>query len=195
MRDYSKLIELAKKNNGIIYTKDVVKKRIPRDYLSYAVKDNVLDYHSLGVYVLKSTLVDEYSILQNKYKHIVFSHATAGYILNLTKRDPLVTEFTVAYGTNTSKFLRMGYCVHTSRTYDMGITSAKTILGNQIKVYNAERTVCDMFNPRIEADEEVKFEILSNYILGEGKNLNKLNKYAKILKVDKYIESGVKVLL
>lgn len=43
MRDYSKLLELAKENNWIVRTKMAVENKIPKNYLKFAVDDIVLE--------------------------------------------------------------------------------------------------------------------------------------------------------
>lgn len=43
MRNYSKLLELAKQNNGYVFTKDLSQNKIAKDYLKFAVKDGILE--------------------------------------------------------------------------------------------------------------------------------------------------------
>lgn len=51
MRNYSSLLELAKKNNGYVFSKDVVKENIPKSYLKYAVEDGVIEKIAQGIYI------------------------------------------------------------------------------------------------------------------------------------------------
>ena len=55
MRNYSSLLELAKSNNGYIFTNDVVKKNIPKSYLKYAIEDGVIEKITHGIYILHET--------------------------------------------------------------------------------------------------------------------------------------------
>lgn len=59
MKDYSKLLELAKEKNGIIQTKMAVENNISKHYLRFAVQDNVLEKVRNGIYITPETMEDE----------------------------------------------------------------------------------------------------------------------------------------
>lgn len=52
-------------------------------------------------------------------------------------------------------------------------------------VYDLERTLCDMWNPRYKASVEVKQEALKEYMTSTSRNTNKLRRYMDILKSPK----------
>jgi predicted transcriptional regulator of viral defense system len=196
MLNYDKLMALAKANNGIILAKRVVEAKIAKDYLSHAVKDGVLEKVARGVYVLKGTLVDDYYLLQLKRSKAVFSHTTSAYLNHLTTRDPIVLSLTVPTEYNVSDLITAGhkvYFMHRTK-YAIGIIESKTMLGNKIKIYDAERTVCDLFSARYAGDPYIALESLKSYLQSSEKDLHKLMDYAKQLGVEKTLREKIEVM-
>lgn len=66
---------------------------------------------------------------------------------------------------------------------------------NTFKIYDVEKTVVDLvsFKEKIGI-EEVK-EVLTNYLKREGRDLNKLIRYAKLLNCEKTLSTYLEVLL
>lgn len=85
---------------------------------------------------------DEYYILQKKYPNVIFSYNTALHILNLTNKTPSEIDITVPI----DKRVRGNYNVHrvSNNYYEIGIIEVVSTFGNLVKVYNAERCICDM---------------------------------------------------
>ena len=89
MRDYSKLLKLARDNNGIIQTKMAVENNISKHYLRFAVQDKVLEKVRNGIYITPETMEDELYFLQLKSKNLIYSYETSAYYNGLTTRNPL----------------------------------------------------------------------------------------------------------
>ena len=102
MRNYSKILELANKNNGIILTKNAVKNIIPKPYLKYALEDEVLEKIVSGIYITKETIADTKYLLQIKHSNLIFSYETSAFYNHLTTRDPLNLSITTISGNNIS---------------------------------------------------------------------------------------------
>ena len=67
--------------------------------------------------------------------------------------------------------------------------------GNTFKIYDIEKTVCDIvFYKNMVGVEETK-EILTNYLNREDRKLNKLIRYAKDLKCEDKLNAYLEVLL
>ena len=67
--------------------------------------------------------------------------------------------------------------------------------GNDIVVYSMERTLCDMFNTRYEADEDVRLQAIVKYMKRADKNIPKLLNLAKKYNVLDKLKTYVEVLL
>ena len=64
MRDYSKLLALAGKNNGYIFSKDVASLNIAKDYLKFAVQDGIIEKVAHGIYIEKDNFIDTLFVYQ-----------------------------------------------------------------------------------------------------------------------------------
>ena len=198
MRDYSKLLKLAKENNGIIQTKMAVKNNIPKDYLHFAVQDKVLEKVKNGIYITPDTMIDEMYFLQLKSKNLVYSYETAAYCNNLTTRTPLTLSITTTKGNNVSAIksnYQLNFHFVSKEKFNLGLITTKTIYGNSINIYDKERTICDMFSRNYVGDRYVVNESLKTYVKMKDKDLIKLLRYAKLLGVEKKIKDKLEILL
>lgn len=79
--------------------------------------------------------------------------------------------------------------------YDMGVTTCKTVFGNEVRCYNAERTICDLVKARNKTDVETLSSAIKNYAASVNKNVALLDSYANALNVLKEIQIYMGVLL
>ena len=78
--------------------------------------------------------------------------------------------------------------------YEPGIEHVE-IQGHSVKVYNREKTVCDIFRYRNKLGEDMALEGLQNYLNRLDSNLNELSKYMKICRVRTVMEPYVKAMV
>ena len=67
--------------------------------------------------------------------------------------------------------------------------------GMKIKVYDIERTICDIIKNKNKVDGEIFSKALKEYARSKNKNLSKLTKYAKIMKIEKKVSEYMEVLI
>lgn len=198
MRDYSKLLKLAKENNGIIQTKMVVENNISKHYLRFAVQDKILEKVRNGIYITPDTMEDEMFFLQLKSKNLIYSYETSAYYNDLTTRNPLTLSITTIRGNNTYSLksnYQLDFHFVDKDKLNLGLTTTKTIFGNSIKLYDKERTICDLFSRSYNGDKFVVNESLKSYLKMKDKDLTKLLKYAKKLGVEKELREKLEILL
>lgn len=186
MTNEEKIIKLLNEKNGYITTEDIIKLNISKPSINVYVKKGIIEKVSRGLYIDSNIIKDEYYILQRKYSSAIFSYNTALHILNLTNRAPMKLDITVPR----NKKVRGNYNIHrvSKKYYSIGITEVISPYGNVIKVYNAERCICDMLRNEDEFDIELKNRILNYYFNSKEKDIDKLLEYAKVFKVyDKVI--------
>ena len=68
-------------------------------------------------------------------------------------------------------------------------------LGNTVKSYNAEKTICDLIKHKDKIQFEVYVKALNKYAKSNDKNINKLMEYARILKIENKVRSQMEVIL
>jgi len=70
--------------------------------------------------------------------------------------------------------------------YSVGIETVDTEIGS-FKIYNREKTVCDLFRMRKSMGEDIAIESLKNYLISTNNNVSSLMKYAQTLRVQNLI--------
>ena len=78
--------------------------------------------------------------------------------------------------------------------FEPGITHV-VIDGQNIKMYDRERSVCDAIRYRAKVGDEIAIEVVRNYINTENRNIDKLMKYANQLRINKIMGQIIKPLL
>lgn len=79
--------------------------------------------------------------------------------------------------------------------HKLGEIHLKTTMGNIVRTYNPERTICDLLRSRSRIDEETVISAVRRYVGSEDKDLNLLADYASLLGVSKILKRYMEVLL
>jgi predicted transcriptional regulator of viral defense system len=192
-----KIQEILMEQNGIIFTSDLAKFKIPRTYLSIMEKKGEIQRISRGVYSTSNQMVDEMVSLQARYKGAIFSHETALYLQELTDRSPLFYSVTVPAGYNATLLKGSGAKVYfvNRGLYLLGLITMKSPHGNNIKTFNLERTICDVLRSRNQMDVQFVNEALKKYVVHKSRNIDQLFNYAKEFRIQKITREYIEVLL
>lgn len=193
MNNEEKIKEFLKNNYGYITTSDFLNLGINKPSIQTFIDKEIIERVSHGLYMDTKLFKDEYYILQKKYPLAIFSYNTAFHILNLTNRTPNEIDITVPR----DKRVRGNYNVHrvSENYYKVGIIDTVSPLGNPIKIYNAERCICDMLRSENEFDLELQNRILNYYWNSKDKNVDLLLKYAKIFNIYDKVNTIVEVMM
>ena len=147
-----------------------------------------------GVYASSDKDINEFWLLGQRYKNGIFSHNTALYFYNMTDRTPL--HFDMTFPSNNRVKNELLKCHYIKKElHQLGLTSIKLKDGLEIKVYNVERTICDIIRDRNKIDSQIFNNAMKEYLKRKDKNLKRLYEYAKIFKIDKILEKYMEVLL
>lgn len=197
MTSYDKILKMIESNNGYITTKEIVSNKIDRKFLSNMVKKGMLVRISRAYYGLPSYIEDEYYKLLSKSKNARFSMATALYLHNLSDRTPLVYNITVPFGYSGSLQKEKNVILNfvKKEILDLGVIEMTSPFGMKIKVYDIERTICDIIKNKNKIDAEIFSKALKEYARSKNKNLTKLTKYAKIMNIENKVREYMEVLL
>lgn len=196
--DYIKKLEdLIKENNGTIVTSDLDKYNIPRIYLTKLMDMGKIERVKRGIYVAVGEIEDEMFYMQAKYPKLIYSHETALFIHQLTDRNPFEYAVTVPSGykapQNVSDNNKIYYIKR--ELHLLGVVTAKTSFGNEIKVYDVERTICDILRSRERIDIQIISQALKDYVRLKTTDFNKLSEYAKVFRVNEILKKYMEVLL
>jgi len=78
--------------------------------------------------------------------------------------------------------------------YEQGIVEIKTQSGI-IKIYDMEKTICDLFRYRDKLGEDIAFESLKNYLSRKDFDLTKLRNYAQKLRIKTVLLPYIKAII
>ncbi len=197
MTNAERILEILKKNNGVITTSEVTASGISRGSLKHLVDTGVLERASRGVYQLADVWDDEMYHLQVRYKKGIFSGETALYLHDLTDRTPSRFQMTFPNGYNLTNVKKENIRCNRviKKLYDMGVVEIKTPAGNIVRTYNMERTLCDILRTQSNADIQIVSDAFKRYARRNDKNIPLLSKYAKELRVETKLRSYLEVLL
>ena len=188
-----KLKNFFKKNHGYITTKEIENIGISKTLIPELIKQKVLRKVAYGIYIDNNLIEDEFYILQKRFSNIVFSYNTACYLLNLSDRVPYKIDITTINHNNINEGLNIHYV--SKDKFDIGIIEIESPYSNPIKIYNAERCICDLLKNPNAVDLEVYNKIVNNYFKQKNKNLTTLERYSRIFNVHKKFEYIMEVLI
>jgi predicted transcriptional regulator of viral defense system len=81
------------------------------------------------------------------------------------------------------------------KCYQLGVETIKARYG-EFRVYDVEKTICDMFKYRKKIGEDLAIEGLQNYMgTRKGRNINKLMRYADVCRVKAVMSPYIKAML
>ena len=78
---------------------------------------------------------------------------------------------------------------------DIGKIIVQDNCGNDIPMYDLERTVCDLMRSRNSIEVQEFNSVIKAYVARKDKNLNRLMEYAKLFRVENVIRRYMGVLL
>jgi len=194
--NYLRLEKIFKTNGGFITRQDVDNAQIPSWFLSDFVKRNSLNKVAPGFYAEDKYIADEYFIFQRRYPKYVFSGMSALYLLGLTDKIPTYLEVTAPQSYHPSRKNIDSLLIKrisNPAIYELGIKETKTMFGNCVRVYDEERTICDLIKYRDKYDAEVFIKAIKLYIRKKNDQA-KLFKYAKEIGIEKRVYEVVEVV-
>ena len=196
MNNEEQILNLAKDNNGYITTSMVEENGIKRQFLSYLVKKGKIERVDRGIYILPEEPEDIYFILQNKSKKMVFSHITALRFHNLSDRIPHIIDITVTneYRGSLQDKKDINLFRIKKEFIDLGMIYVKSPYGNLIKIYDLERSICDIIRNKKNIELELFNKAIRGYYNKTNKDQIKLFDYAKKLGIELEVLNTFEVL-
>ena len=188
MNYIAELTDIAREHGGIIETKVAAQRGISKAMLYKLCKANKIQRIVKGQYILPDELEDELLSISRRSAQIVFSHETALFLHGISDRTPFEHTITAPSGCIPSAAIK-------PELFTLGRTEKKTPAGNLVPCYDLERTICDCVRSRNKLGTETFLTALKLYAASPKKDLNKLNSYAKQMRVANVLRQYLEVLL
>ncbi len=197
MSRFDILDSLVEDGNGYLCTSQVLAKGISKPTLADYVNKRNMARVAHGVYLAEDAWSDELYLLYLSNRRIVFSHETALQLHGLMEREPKRISVTVKAGYNASHLRKKGILVYQVKEdiYEFGAAKGQTSFGNEVRVYDMERTICDILRYKESMDVQIFQYAMKEYMASEHKNLNHLIAYAKRFNIEATVRTYTEVML
>ena len=197
MTKAEKLSDLAELRNGYLSITEAQGLGISRTYIQEYISANGFERVARGLYKSHDVWTDYLYIISLKNERAVYSFDTALMLNGLTEREPSDIFVTVSRAYNASHLRSTGIIVNYVRDewIDLGRTVAKTTYGNEVSVYDMERTICDILRVKDKKDPQMFVYAIKEYAKSANNNLPSLMIYAKVLGVEAELRRYMEVLL
>ncbi len=191
------LEHLIEENNGYLLTSLAVKKDITKPFLARYIKENDMEKVARGVYITEDVWPDELFIMQVRNSAVIFSGETALFLHGLIDREYSVISITVPKGYNASHLKTDNVQVsYASRDiYELGVCEVTSSSGNKVKVYDRERSICNLIIDRNKTEVQNFQTAIKEYMASRDKNISRLVEYAQKLGVRDEVMKYVEVLV
>lgn len=192
------LNQLFQRYHGTILRSDLEKNKISPSALTRALKHNEIKKVTTGVYTIANTFPDEYWYRQRKFSKGIFSHQSALILHDLT--DLNIEQYAMTFPRNyrNSKSLKR-YLIDAYYVYPeiltLGVEKLNSPSGNEILVYSKERTLIDIWNPRLKFDLTTKQEALKRYLALPDKNIHRIALLEKKIGKREELRKALEVLM
>lgn len=192
--DYDKLSVCE--SNGILTSRSLTEKGIHRGILQKLVEEGEYYRVARGVYVKTDEWVDEFYILQQRYRKGIFSHDTSLYLNGYSDGIPQTLHLTFQQGYNAPAIYNENVTVSrvSDKNFPLGRSEIETPSGNIVVAYDVERSICDLLRGS-NNDLQIIQPAIKKYVVSKDKDINKLLAYARQLRVEPKIRKYLEVLL
>lgn len=190
------LEKLLLDNNGILKTSDALAAGITKSRFYQFVKETGLEKVAHGIYIIADNLTDEMYLLQAQFSKAIYSHEAALYLHELAEHEPTPLTVTVTASYNSGGLTKKGVKVYYTKSewYELGITEMTSFGGNKIRVYDLERTICDIVRRCDDMDIAVFNYAVKEYVRRKDKDYSRLSRYASALHLERKIREKMGVL-
>lgn len=178
--------KLTENTNGYFSLKTSAEFGITRWQLQELLRNGEIQKVSYGLYALKNVIPDELFITQLLSPRAIFSHESALFFNGYSDQVPFRYTISVPHG-YISKNLSEQYDVrHVAKeSAEEGIKIIKSELGNDLRVYSIERTLCELLHKPSDLDKERFIPAIQKYLRSKNKDILILMHFAKMFRVEK----------
>ena len=184
-------------NDGMITSTDRAKTNASKKEYYRFLKENEFQKVGPGIYAAKDTWVDSLLLIHKRCPQAVISHDEALYFYGLIDHEPSAPTMTIYSGYNAGRLRASGYKVfYVKKEYlHVGAVMVKDLFGNEIPMYDMDRTICDMIRNRSSFEIQDFTAALKAYVRRKDKNVSKLYDYAKLFRIERIVQQYMEVLM
>ena len=191
------ILEIFRQNKGYARTKDILEAGVHYHYLDMLVRKGKVVKIKRGLYRLASVDVDdELEEVSRIVPEGVICLFSAWNFYQLS--DFVPPEYHIAIEKSRKVTLPdyppIKVYYWSEKYWSIGIS--KVQIGNtMVSIYEKEKSVCDAIRYRNKIGKDIEKEVLKNYIRERGRNIDKLFRYARLLRVEEQMKTYLSILL
>ena len=197
MLDKSFVMNLLKENNGIVESKQLTEAVIDGKILQRLEQSGEIERVGRGLYIDSSHMADDYLVTQYRCKKGVYSHETALFLHDLSDRTPFQLMLTIPNGFNTRLLKdkeKYRFFYIKKELHEIGKMTLTSPYGNEIVVYNKERTICDCLRKKEKLDTDLVLTAVKQYMKEPGGDFARLLQYAEQFNIRNLVRQYLEVL-
>jgi predicted transcriptional regulator of viral defense system len=195
------IVKYIKKNGGYATMKELKEAKFQTREIKKYVQNNVLEKIKSGLYRLSN--IDFYRNVNLSFVDVcnaipsgIICLGSAINYYSLSTYNPNEIHIAVMNSKKPVKIIYppVKFYFFRKNQFTLGIKIHKTKFGD-IRIYDIEKTICDIFRFRNEYGDEIALESLRNYTKRKEADYFKLRKYSKICRVYSIINPYLKGLI
>lgn len=196
MSKQEQIRNIFKQKGGIVKLEEITSQGINKYHLQKLVARGEVEKIQHGIYKLVEYQTNEFVELKKLIPNGIICLYSAWNFYELTTYIP--HEYHVAIEKK-SKIKLPDYppikiYYWDSSIFQVGVVKKK-IDSIKIEIYDIEKSVCDAVKFRNKIGKDILNEIITNYLKRQDKNIDKLIKYAKQLRVETILKNYLDVLI
>ncbi|WP_308644826.1 type IV toxin-antitoxin system AbiEi family antitoxin domain-containing protein [Oceanotoga sp.] len=189
-----KLNELFNKNKGILKTNQLKKAGLSDREIKKLLIQGKINKIKRGYYEINNNIYPEDVIIARLFPEAIIYLESALFHYKYIDRVPSETQIAVNKNNEKSKYkidyplIKVFYIE--PKILQIGVDYYEK-MGIKIKIFDRDKTICDVMRYRNKLDVEIFRKSIKSYINDQNKNLKNLELYSKKLniqdKIDKYL--------
>jgi predicted transcriptional regulator of viral defense system len=193
-----KLRNEFKKHGGVLKTSELNALGLSSRQIKKLIEEDVITKIKRGFYELTDEMPQEEVIIARLFPHAVIFLESALMHYGYTDRIPLAWQIAVDKDSKKNQYdidypLIEPYYLE-SKFIEIGV-DRKQVEGVTVRIYDRDRTICDVLRYENKLEREVFSNAIQRYIKDQKKNVRKLFEYAEIFNIKKKVQTYVGVWL
>ena len=196
MTKQQRILELFEQKGGIVKLNEITKQGINKYHLLKLIEAGEVQRLHHGIYALTNYQVNDYVELKKYVSNGLICLYSAWNFYGLTTYIP--NEYHIAIEKKTKIKLpdyppvKLYYWDQSVLTIGKTTAQTDTVL---IDIYDLEKSVCDAIKFRNKIGKDILNEVLTEYLKRKDKNIDRLIKYSKLMRIERVLKNYLDVLL
>lgn len=187
-----------KKHGGVLKTSELNALGLSSRQIKKLIEEDVITRIKRGFYELTDEMPQEEVIIARLFPHAVIFLESALMYYGYTDRIPLAWQIAVDKDSKKTQYdidypLIEPYYLE-SKFIEIGV-DRKQVEGVTVRIYDRDRTICDVLRYENKLEREVFSNAIKRYIKDQKKNVRKLFEYAEIFNIKKKVQTYIGVWL